>query len=52
MHTSLFQKEEDQTRASWDDKSDLCMLKVGRKNSLFYLFETLRVAFVFCSLIH
>jgi hypothetical protein len=29
VHGLLFQKAEDDTRASWDDRSELCLLKVG-----------------------
>lgn len=50
--TFLFQKEEYHTSASWDDQSDLCMLKVGGKNGLFFLFKILRIAFVLGSLLN
>lgn len=29
MHALLFQKAEDDSKASWDDRSELCSLKVG-----------------------
>lgn len=44
----LFQKEDDK-RTSWDDKSDLCMLKVSSTEELYFLFllEIFRIAFIF-----
>lgn len=43
VHGLLFQKAEDDTRASWDDRSELCLLKVGHFGEIctlvFYLFQ-------------
>ncbi len=36
MHGLLFQKAEDDTKASWDDRSELCLLKVGHFGELYF----------------
>lgn len=40
MSASLLQKAED-TKLCWDDRSDLCLLKVGHLGRFLFLFLTL-----------